>query len=100
MIPSRSRLVALSRAGSSYRDPKSRRGDPYLTLRHADADAGVVGGRTCAVVQAARAFADHLSMSQMVMISTSTTKTIVQTCQLAVGWSERRSLPGMVSLLT
>jgi hypothetical protein len=58
-----------------------------LTLEHAGADAGVVSGRTCAVVPSARAFADHLSMSQMVMISTSTTKTIVQTCQLAVGRS-------------
>jgi hypothetical protein len=46
--------------------------------------------------------ADHRSKSQTVMISTSTstTKTIVQTCQFAVGRSERRSLSGIVSLLT
>ena len=43
--------------------------------------------------------ADHLSKSKTVMISTSTTKTIVQTCQLAVGRSERRSLSVMSSLL-
>ena len=43
--------------------------------------------------------ADHLSKSQTVTISTSTTKTMVQTGQLAVGRSERCSLSAMSSLL-
>jgi hypothetical protein len=66
-----------------------------LTLAHADAVAGVVGGRGPAQWPQRKSLADHLSTSQTIMISTSTTKTIVQTCQLAVGRRERRSLSGM-----
>jgi hypothetical protein len=47
----------------------------------------------------ARYLGDHLSKSQTVMISTSTTKTMVQAGQLAVGRSERCSLSAMSSLL-
>jgi hypothetical protein len=47
----------------------------------------------------ARPLADHPSRSQTIMISTSTTKTTVQTCQFAVARSERRSLTAMVILL-
>jgi hypothetical protein len=57
------------------------------------------GRTTVSLCSKGDTLADHLSKSQTVMISTSTTKTMVQTGQLTVGRSERCSLSAISFLL-